>query len=137
MWIWTPSHYTSCDTTHSYKKTVLYNPANSETYKALQEDSLGDVIQEVPVPVQMKVFHAPTARTGPIKVKNIFILSNNICVCTNTRRAIILKKLNSEKMWLAFLRWVSNPSCLLRYSLRYIYPLVYLQLFDSSPKWQY
>ncbi|XP_077285775.1 PDZ_signaling and DUF4749 domain-containing protein Zasp66 isoform X2 [Arctopsyche grandis] len=50
-----------------YKKTVLYNPANSETYKALQEDSLGDVIQEVPVPVQMKVFHAPTARTGPIK----------------------------------------------------------------------
>nr|CAD7394565.1 unnamed protein product [Timema cristinae] len=40
----------------SLRKTVTYDPAKSETFKALQEDELGDSIQEVTVPVQHKVF---------------------------------------------------------------------------------
>ncbi|KAI9581563.1 hypothetical protein GQX74_012888, partial [Glossina fuscipes] len=42
-----------------YKKTVLYDPSKSETFKAIQEESYGntDVMQEVTVPVQPKVFH--------------------------------------------------------------------------------
>lgn len=46
-----------CDRSH--KPTVLYDPAKSETFRALQEDGLGDVVQEVPVPIQPKVFTAP------------------------------------------------------------------------------
>lgn len=43
-----------------HKPTVLYDPAKSETYRALQEEGLGDTLQEVPTPVQPKVFQAPT-----------------------------------------------------------------------------
>ncbi|KOB77373.1 Z band alternatively spliced PDZ-motif protein 66 [Operophtera brumata] len=45
-----------------HKPTLLYDPALSDTYRALQEDGLGDVAQAVPVPVpvQHKVFTAPT-----------------------------------------------------------------------------
>lgn len=46
---------------HSYKKTVVYDPAKSETYKALQDQELGDYVQEV-TPVPSKVF-------APVKVK--------------------------------------------------------------------
>ncbi|XP_047986641.1 LIM domain-binding protein 3 isoform X5 [Leguminivora glycinivorella] len=42
-----------------HKPTLLYDPAKSETFKALQEDGLGDVVQEVPQPVECKVFTAP------------------------------------------------------------------------------
>ncbi|KAL0840499.1 hypothetical protein ABMA28_015737 [Loxostege sticticalis] len=42
-----------------HKPTVLYDPAKSETFRMLQEEGLGDVVQEVPVPVQPKVFTAP------------------------------------------------------------------------------
>ncbi|XP_063621589.1 LIM domain-binding protein 3 isoform X4 [Cydia splendana] len=42
-----------------HKPTLLYDPAKSETFKALQEDGLGDVVQEVPQPAQCKVFTAP------------------------------------------------------------------------------
>ncbi|XP_053602582.1 uncharacterized protein Zasp66 isoform X10 [Plodia interpunctella] len=42
-----------------HKPTLLYDPAKSETFRALQEEGLGDVVQEVPVPVQPKVFQAP------------------------------------------------------------------------------
>ncbi|XP_073970769.1 PDZ_signaling and DUF4749 domain-containing protein Zasp66 isoform X9 [Rhodnius prolixus] len=38
-----------------YKKTVVYDPAKSETYKALQDQELGDYVQEV-TPVPSKVF---------------------------------------------------------------------------------
>lgn len=38
---------------------MLYDPAKSETFRALQEEGLGDVVQEVPTPVQTKVFTAP------------------------------------------------------------------------------
>ncbi|XP_075233243.1 PDZ_signaling and DUF4749 domain-containing protein Zasp66 isoform X10 [Lycorma delicatula] len=60
----------------NFKKTVVYDPAKSETYKALQEAELGDQIQEVTVPVQTKVFSPvkastpkipPTKRTQPQK----------------------------------------------------------------------
>ncbi|XP_075970440.1 PDZ_signaling and DUF4749 domain-containing protein Zasp66 isoform X2 [Anticarsia gemmatalis] len=42
-----------------HKPTVLYDPAKSETFRALQEEGLGDHVQEVPTPVTPKVFTAP------------------------------------------------------------------------------
>lgn len=39
-----------------YKKTLVYDPSKSETYRALQEDHYGDRVQEIPVPVQHKVY---------------------------------------------------------------------------------
>uniref|UniRef100_A0A1B6C567 PDZ domain-containing protein n=1 Tax=Clastoptera arizonana TaxID=38151 RepID=A0A1B6C567_9HEMI len=47
-----------------HKKTVVYDPAKSETYKALQEAELGDTVQEVTTPVQTKVF-SPAKVTQP------------------------------------------------------------------------
>ncbi|KAH8259068.1 hypothetical protein KR038_002961, partial [Drosophila bunnanda] len=44
------------------KPTVQYDPAKSETFRALQEDGLGDSVHEVPTPVQTKVFTAPTSK---------------------------------------------------------------------------
>ncbi|XP_041976124.1 PDZ and LIM domain protein 3 isoform X10 [Aricia agestis] len=44
-----------------HKPTLVYDPAKSETYRALQEDNLGDVVQEG-TPVQTKVFTAPTTK---------------------------------------------------------------------------
>lgn len=46
-------------TRSSSKAPVAYDPAKSETYRALQEEGLGDAVQEVPTPVQTKVFTAP------------------------------------------------------------------------------
>ncbi|XP_065359144.1 uncharacterized protein Zasp66 isoform X2 [Calliphora vicina] len=42
-----------------YKKTVVYDPSRSETYRAIQEEGYGnaDFTEEVTVPVQPKVFH--------------------------------------------------------------------------------
>ncbi|XP_008481050.1 PDZ and LIM domain protein 3 isoform X1 [Diaphorina citri] len=48
----------------SYKKTVVYDPAKSETFKALQEEELvGGHVQEIPQPVQPKVFAPPKTYT--------------------------------------------------------------------------
>ena len=52
-----PPRVRSCRNSH--KPTVLYDPAKSETFRALQEEGLGDVVEEVPVPIQPKVFTAP------------------------------------------------------------------------------
>ncbi|KAL0892288.1 hypothetical protein ABMA27_015462 [Loxostege sticticalis] len=52
-------HYGRPHVVKSHKPTVLYDPAKSETFRMLQEEGLGDVVQEVPVPVQPKVFTAP------------------------------------------------------------------------------
>ncbi|KAL0266329.1 UNVERIFIED_CONTAM: hypothetical protein PYX00_008908 [Menopon gallinae] len=38
------------------KKTIVYDPAKSETFKALQEEQFGDHVQEVTSPAQPKVF---------------------------------------------------------------------------------
>lgn len=46
---------------------MKYNPTDSETYKALKEEELGDNVQEVTVPPQSKVY-APN-KTIPPKVK--------------------------------------------------------------------
>uniref|UniRef100_A0A182M8G2 Zasp-like motif domain-containing protein n=1 Tax=Anopheles culicifacies TaxID=139723 RepID=A0A182M8G2_9DIPT len=40
---------------HSYKKTVVFDPCKSETYRALQEGT-GEGLQEVPNPIQPKTF---------------------------------------------------------------------------------
>nr|CAD7577091.1 unnamed protein product [Timema californicum] len=55
--------------TDSLRKTVTYDPAKSETFKALQEDELGDSIQEVTVPVQHKVF----APNKPVAGQSVLI----------------------------------------------------------------
>ncbi|XP_063379312.1 uncharacterized protein LOC134666092 isoform X5 [Cydia fagiglandana] len=52
-------HYGRPHMVKSHKPTLLYDPAKSETFKMLQEDGLGDVVQEVPQPAQCKVFTAP------------------------------------------------------------------------------
>lgn len=52
-------HYGRPHVVKSHKPTLLYDPAKSETFRALQEEGLGDTLQEVPVPVQPKVFTAP------------------------------------------------------------------------------
>ncbi|KAJ8886345.1 hypothetical protein PR048_012556 [Dryococelus australis] len=52
------------------KKAVNYDPAKSETYKALQEEELGDTVHEVTVPVQPKVYtpNKPVpSKPAPIK----------------------------------------------------------------------
>ena len=50
---------------NSYKKTVVFDPCKSETYRALQEGT-GEGLQEVPNPIQPKTF-APN-RLVPGKV---------------------------------------------------------------------
>lgn len=45
----------------SLRKTLSYDPAKSETFKALQEAELGDSIQEVTAPAQTRVF-SPSAQ---------------------------------------------------------------------------
>lgn len=52
----TPAHSHTLTHTYSLKPTVVYDPAKSETYKFLQEQELGDHVQEVTVPPQPKVF---------------------------------------------------------------------------------
>lgn len=58
------THEFSC---RQVKRQVKFNPAESETYKALQEESLGDHVQEVTVPPQSRIY-APN-KTIPSKVK--------------------------------------------------------------------
>ncbi|KAJ8732632.1 hypothetical protein PYW07_015231 [Mythimna separata] len=52
-------HYGRPHVVKSHKPTALYDPAKSETYRALQEDGLGGELQAVPTPVTTKVFTAP------------------------------------------------------------------------------
>lgn len=53
-----------CLDRRSIRKPVKFNPAESETYRAIQEEQLGDVIQEVAVPPQTKVF-SPSKNVAP------------------------------------------------------------------------
>ncbi|XP_052119609.1 PDZ and LIM domain protein 4 isoform X2 [Frankliniella occidentalis] len=50
------------------KPTVVYDPAKSETYKFLQEQELGDHVQEVTVPPQPKVFTPNKVPAGVRKI---------------------------------------------------------------------
>ncbi|CAG9854072.1 unnamed protein product [Phyllotreta striolata] len=54
------------------RRQVKFNPSESETYKALQEEELGDNIQEVTVPPQSKVYTPNKMVSGkkPILVVN-------------------------------------------------------------------
>lgn len=49
----------------SYKKTVVFDPCKSETYRALQEGA-GEGLQEVPNPIQPKTFHANRLVPGKV-----------------------------------------------------------------------
>ncbi|XP_021201045.3 uncharacterized protein LOC110384210 isoform X6 [Helicoverpa armigera] len=59
-------HYGRPHVVKSHKPTVVYDPAQSDTFRALQEEGLGDVVHEVPTPVVPKVFTAPPAKKGPV-----------------------------------------------------------------------
>lgn len=54
----------------SYKKTLVYDPSKSETFKAVQEEGYGgdSVPHEITVPAQTKVYQ-PVQRTVPGKVR--------------------------------------------------------------------
>ncbi|XP_011565261.3 PDZ and LIM domain protein 3 isoform X7 [Plutella xylostella] len=52
-------HYGRPHIVKSHKPTLLYDPAKSETFRLLQEEGLGELVQEVPTPIQPKVFTAP------------------------------------------------------------------------------
>lgn len=56
------------------RRQVKFNPSESETYKALQEEELGDNIQEVTVPPQSKVY-APN-KTIPGKKPALVVNQN-------------------------------------------------------------
>lgn len=58
---------------NSYKKTVVYDPLKSETYRALQEDAFyGDKLQEVTTPIQQKTFHPNRLVPGKVSV-NLYL----------------------------------------------------------------
>lgn len=65
-------------TRNSYKKTVVYDPSKSETYRALQDDNLvGEpYTYEAPAvqPVTPKVFHPQRGAPHPVKVLSLFAL---------------------------------------------------------------
>lgn len=46
----------TCDTGSSLKKPIKYDPSKSEAYKALQEEALGDYVQEIRQPARTGVF---------------------------------------------------------------------------------
>lgn len=54
---------------YSYKKTVVYDPSKSETYRAIQEEGYGNAeyTHEVTVPVQPKVFHPNRMVPGKVR----------------------------------------------------------------------
>ncbi|XP_039293481.1 PDZ and LIM domain protein Zasp-like isoform X5 [Nilaparvata lugens] len=80
-------------TPSNLKKTVVYDPAKSETYKALKEDELGDVIQEVSVPVQPKVF-SPTKAVNP-KLNSLGV-SNEEIQQSNSFKRLMFMVMNDE-----------------------------------------
>ena len=52
----------------SYKKTVVYDPLKSETYKALQENSYaGHPVQEVAAPAHQRVFQPNKMIPGKVR----------------------------------------------------------------------
>jgi hypothetical protein len=72
--------------TQSYKKTVVYDPMKSDTFRAVQENLyINDKIQEVTAPVQPRVFMPnrlvpgkvimstrPTCSSCEINIFNVF-----------------------------------------------------------------
>ena len=63
----------------SFKKTVQYDPAKSETFKALREAELGDEVREVTVPVQPRVFSPVKNAQAKVRIKtNTFIYISTI-----------------------------------------------------------
>ncbi|KAJ6640625.1 PDZ and LIM domain protein 1 [Pseudolycoriella hygida] len=52
-----------------YKKTVVFDPSKSDTYRALQEEQYGygERVQEIPIPVQTRVYQPGVNRLVPGK----------------------------------------------------------------------
>ncbi|XP_028040607.1 uncharacterized protein LOC114250789 isoform X2 [Bombyx mandarina] len=58
----TNGHYGRPHVVKSPRPAAQYDPAKSETYRALQEDGLPDAATELSAPVATKVFTAPTSK---------------------------------------------------------------------------
>lgn len=58
------------------RKAVKFNPAESEAYKALQEEQLGDYVQEITVPPQSRVY-TPNRNIAPPKKPAVHIVNQN------------------------------------------------------------
>ncbi|RZC34618.1 uncharacterized protein BDFB_002873, partial [Asbolus verrucosus] len=63
------------------RKQVKFNPAESETYKAIQEEQLGESVQEVTVPPQSRIY-APN-KAIPAK-KPAYVVNQNPTYTTNS-----------------------------------------------------
>lgn len=56
---------------YSYKRTLVFDPSKSETFKALQEDyGYGNNVHEIPINVQPKIYHHNRLVPGKVSVKN-------------------------------------------------------------------
>lgn len=49
---------------------MKYDPSKSEAYKALQEEALGDTVQEVKQPVRTGVFSPQKVNQNRVRMKN-------------------------------------------------------------------
>ncbi|XP_063914432.1 PDZ and LIM domain protein 3 isoform X2 [Zophobas morio] len=68
--------------TPGVRKHVKFNPSESETYKAVQEEQLGELVQEVNVPPQSRIY-APN-KTIPAKSSHYVVNQNPSFVTNNS-----------------------------------------------------
>jgi hypothetical protein len=81
------------------RKQVKFNPAESETYKAIQEQQLGDVVQEVSVPPQSRIY-APN-KTIPAKKSAHHVVNQNPAFSNSIGDSEVIQQSGSFKrlMW--------------------------------------
>ncbi|XP_068905559.1 PDZ and LIM domain protein Zasp isoform X5 [Tenebrio molitor] len=81
------------------RKQVKFNPAESETYKAIQEQQLGDVVQEVSVPPQSRIY-APN-KTIPAKKSAHHVVNQNPAFSNSIGDPEVIQQSGSFKrlMW--------------------------------------
>ncbi|XP_044266976.1 PDZ and LIM domain protein 3 isoform X3 [Tribolium madens] len=81
------------------RKQVKFNPAESETYKALQEEQLGETVQEVNVPPQSRIY-APN-KTIPAKKSSHHVVNQNPSFSNSLGEPEVIQQSGSFKrlMW--------------------------------------
>ncbi|GLH08396.1 Uncharacterized protein GBIM_13632 [Gryllus bimaculatus] len=70
----------------SLKKTYVYDPSKSETFKALKESEFGEEVQEMSQPVQPKVFTPQVNKNVHFKVNSLGNTADNIQQSGSFRR---------------------------------------------------
>ena len=60
----------------SSKKPMKYDPSKSEAYKALQEEALGDQVQEIKQPARTGVFSPQKANHN--RVRNLYTIYSHL-----------------------------------------------------------